>query len=298
MNWKLNMSGDRRVTLCNHNYSKEGIFHPNRVMEEYDLLLMQQGSWELWEEDKCFLLEEGMAFLFVPGRHHFSLKKCSPEMRNVFVHFTKAEGDGPEEIAEKTTENTAENTKVSDVPDASDTSDTTAESETSATILLDQLNDCRSNPRVERLMERIINCFWDERLDHREMRMRIYLEELLLELSDLQKKSSGKAGDRMIEQVLSEIRRHPETFFSPEELSRMCSVSVRTLSSRFKASTGQSVHQYQLHLKLAMAGDALSETPDRSLKDIAASFGFYDEFQFSRLFKREFGVSPSAWRKR
>ena len=291
MNWKLDLSGDRRVTLCNHNYSKEGIFHPNRVMEEYDLLLMQQGSWELWEEEECFLLEEGMAFLFVPGRHHYSLKKCSPEMRNVFVHFTKADGDGPEEEAEKKAsgeggEKAEENAEVSDSTDESNK------------ILLDQLNDCRSNPRIERLMERIINCFWDERMEKKDLWMRVYLDELLLELSDLRKKSSGKAGDRMIEQTLSEIRRHPETFFSPEELSRMCSVSVRTLSSRFKASTGQSVHQYQLHLKLAMAGDALLETPDRSLKDIAAGFGFYDEFQFSRLFKREFGVSPSVWRKR
>ena len=269
MNWKLDMSGDRRVTLCNHNYSKEGIYHPERVMEEYDLLFMRHGTWEVWEEDQRYFLEEGTALLFVPGRHHFSREKCSPEMRNLFVHFTALPGDGE------------------------------AEGEPGEqALLLDQFTDCRgSDHRAERLMERIINYFWDERLDHREMRMRLCLEELLLELSDLQQKSRGNAGDRMTEQVLSEIRRHPELFFSPEELAESCSVSVRTLSSRFKKATGQSVHQYQLHLKLAMARDALTETPDRSLRDIAASFGFYDEFQFSRLFKREFGVSPSVWRK-
>ena len=34
----LSMDRRRRVTLCNHNFSHEGILHPDRVMDEYDLL--------------------------------------------------------------------------------------------------------------------------------------------------------------------------------------------------------------------------------------------------------------------
>lgn len=301
MSWKLDMSGRRRVTLCNHNYSKEGIYHPDRVMEEYDLLFLQQGSWEVWEEDQRFSLEEGMALLFVPGRHHYSLKKCTPEMKNVFVHFTRLPGDGPgdgpgslkEVVLMQGDESVPGNAAVSAAEDADK-----KENDTDSVLILDQLTDCRAGDRrAERLMERIINCFWDERRANRDLWMQAYLEELLLELSDLRQKQNGNGADPMTERVLTMIRQHPEMFFSPEELAETCSVSVRTFSSRFKQATGQSVHQYQLHLKLAMARDALLENPNRSLKDLAAGFGFYDEFQFSRLFKREFGVSPSVWRK-
>ncbi len=42
--------GDRQVTLCNHNFSHEGVLHPDRVMDEYDLLYLQSGTWTICEE--------------------------------------------------------------------------------------------------------------------------------------------------------------------------------------------------------------------------------------------------------
>ena len=31
------------ITQCNYNYSPEGIYHPDRVMKEYDFLLLING---------------------------------------------------------------------------------------------------------------------------------------------------------------------------------------------------------------------------------------------------------------
>lgn len=40
----LSTKSRHQITTCNRNYSKEGIYHPDRILEEYDLLYLLQGS--------------------------------------------------------------------------------------------------------------------------------------------------------------------------------------------------------------------------------------------------------------
>jgi len=87
-----------------------------------------------------------------------------------------------------------------------------------------------------------------------------------------------------------------DRFYSASELADSYYVSVRTISGRFKKATGESVHQYQINLKLDMAYDELPFSPNRPIRDVAKSYGFYDEYQFSKLFKRRFGIAPSQRR--
>lgn len=252
----------REVTLCNHNYSHEGIYHPDRIMEEYDLLYMQKGIWNIWEEDTCYHLREHQVLLLEPGKHHYSLDKCSPEMRNVYVHFTILPGDG---IPEK------------------------------EKLCVNKQTDCSNNQKVYHLYEQIIEAFWSDNLPNRGYRTSVLLDQLLIELADIDR-ARYQSTDVLVSEIIHRFHCSPERFFSPQELADDYHVSLRTISGRFKKSTGQSIHQYQLQLKLNMAYDTLPLTPGRGLRDIAHSFGFYDEFQFSKLFKRQFGISPSERR--
>ncbi len=266
----LDASRRRQVTLCNYNYSKEGIYHPDRVMDEYDLLYMQQGSWEIWEDDVCFDVGPDCALLLVPGRHHYSTKKCSKDMRNVFIHFTALDGDSAP----------ATHAAPSDAPEI---------------LRLSHLTDCSASENVLRYIKRIIEHYWDNSIPGRQLKMQVLLDQLLIALADIHA-TKLHPRDAMISRIIRDFHTNPEKFYSPSELSDKYSVSLRTLSDRFKKATGTSVHRYQLNLKLAMAYDALPYNPQRSLHDIAHSYGFYDEFQFSKLFKRQYGISPSARR--
>ena len=120
-----------------------------------------------------------------------------------------------------------------------------------------KLTDCQNQTQVEGLFHQIIETYW---LASRDTQFRL---SALLDLLHA-------------------------------ELAGTFCTSVRTLSHRFKKATGTSIHRYQLSLKLNLAHEQLPLYPNRGLRDIALSFGFYDEFQFSRLFKRQFGYSPSA----
>lgn len=258
----LSTTARRKINSCNRNYSKEGIYHPNRVMKEYDLLYMLQGSWDIWEEDVCYHLKEHQVLLLEPGKHHYSLEKCTPEMKNLYLHFSVLPEDG---------------------------------SSSGDGLYVDKLTDCTNCHSILHFFEEIIETYWSDSNESKELRLSALLDLLLAELSDLQKTGQKKA-DVLITEIIHRFYCATDRFFSPEELAKDYQVSLRTISNRFKKATGQSIHQYQLRLKLDMAYDMLPSSPGRGLKDIALSFGFYDEFQFSRLFKRQFGISPSARR--
>jgi len=270
----LSMDKRRRVTLCNHNFSIEGVLHPDRVMDEYDLLFMQEGEWDILEEEpgdesqvNIYHLIPGSVLLLEPGKHHYSIEKCTPMMRNVYIHFAQEVGDGDTHSG-------------SDFPK----------------MTVPKLTQTADNKDIHHGFEKVIDAFWSHEDDRtKELRSSMYLESLLMKLSDIGKAEGGRA-DILVSEIIHRFHCEPERFLSPEELAQNYNVSVRTISGRFKTQTGMSIHQYQLQIKLQMAYDMLPISPGRSLHDIALSYGFYDEFQFSKLFKRRFGISPSERR--
>ena len=251
----------RRVCECNVNYSPEGIFHPDRVMEVYDLLYLTQGSWVIWEEEQSYPIRKGQILLLEPGRRHFSKEKCTPGMRKMYLHFERLDRDG------------------------------TGEGEG---LWLPKVFDCEGSREISRLFEQMLEAFWSGGRQQ-SLRTTALLELLLWELS-AEGEREKKNTDPLMREILQRFYSSPERFFSPEELAKDYGFSVRTISSRLRRYTGKSIHQYQMQMKLDMARSLLRQDQGRGLRDIAQSFGFYDEFQFSRLFKRQFGAPPSYFR--
>ena len=68
--------------------------------------------------------------------------------------------------------------------------------------------------------------------------------------------------------------------------------SVRTISSKFKENTGYSLHLWQMQQKCRMADELMKYDSTLTLKELAATFGFYDEYHFSKSFKKIMGRSP------
>ena len=101
----------------------------------------------------------------------------------------------------------------------------------------------------------------------------------------------------LIEPVIEQIRRHPETDLSLEEAARMTGRSPSTVSRLFKKITGRSFKQYQIWFRLQRAGTLLKTRPNSPVLEIAQAVGFDDPFYFSRLFHKHLGVSPSDYRK-
>ena len=80
------------------------------------------------------------------------------------------------------------------------------------------------------------------------------------------------------------------------ELAEAVGVHPVTLARGFRKAYGCSVGAYLRRLRVARAAQRLAET-DNPLAGIALEAGFADQSHFSNLFRRETGVSPSAFRR-
>jgi len=78
-----------------------------------------------------------------------------------------------------------------------------------------------------------------------------------------------------------------------EDIANQLNLDRRYLSRLFKSHTGQTVQEYLLHTRLEAALQHLKE--GCSVAQAAALCGYEDVSNFSRMFKRRYGVSPGHY---
>ena len=98
-----------------------------------------------------------------------------------------------------------------------------------------------------------------------------------------------------VEQVIAEIKKHPETWWTVEELARQCNWSVSQFRRNFMRHTGMLPKEYIEESKLRHSAELLLSS-SLTVREIALRFGYRDPFHFSRRFKHRFGVSPESYR--
>lgn len=102
--------------------------------------------------------------------------------------------------------------------------------------------------------------------------------------------------DEGIVEVQIWMEKHFSQNFSLKSLSELANMSSRNFSRRFKTAVGKSPFNYSLELKMKAAQDLLKNT-NLNLQDIADQLGFRDNAYFSRQFKKQNKVTPSAYRQ-
>lgn len=156
------------------------------------------------------------------------------------------------------------------------------------------LTECGKNEVVPRLMNELISVYYSSRPDRQRL-CAMLLAQLLNELAAISR-TIPPYNEEWIIRILRLFRSDDKRMFTLQELADISKLSVRTLSSKFRKITGQSPYQYQLNAKLDVAKQQLITT-NSSIQEIAANIGFCDAYQFSRMFKKHFGLSPSLYRK-
>lgn len=81
-----------------------------------------------------------------------------------------------------------------------------------------------------------------------------------------------------------------------DELAEVAAMSRSHLCHRFRESFGSSISEYVIRKRMSAAQRLLYEVELRP-GDIAEAVGYPDIYQFSKQFKKTFGVSPTQYRK-
>lgn len=126
-----------------------------------------------------------------------------------------------------------------------------------------------------------------------------YLELLFVMISRLQgKKTRTKSTFLMdeMDQAVAHFHSNYNRSISIEEYSREHGMSVSWFIRNFKDYTGSTPTQYLLSLRISNA-QSLLESTSCNVTEISEIVGYDNPLYFSRLFKKQCGVSPTEFRK-
>jgi AraC-like DNA-binding protein len=105
-----------------------------------------------------------------------------------------------------------------------------------------------------------------------------------------------ETSDPAISAALREIHEDPQRNWTVGLMSEAAGMPRTAFTRRFSAVVGQPPMSYLIGWRLARGAQLLRET-DAPLASIARQVGYSTEFAFSGAFRREYGLSPSRFRR-
>lgn len=95
--------------------------------------------------------------------------------------------------------------------------------------------------------------------------------------------------------VVDHVRENPRGDLSVETLARVAHFSPYHFHRVFTAVMGETVGTFVRRVRLERATQLMRAAPDRPLGEVALDSGFGSQSDFSRTFKRHYGMAPSQW---
>jgi AraC-like DNA-binding protein len=92
------------------------------------------------------------------------------------------------------------------------------------------------------------------------------------------------------------IRRNITRHYPIADLSRDFGINEFKLKQGFRQVFGNSIYDYQLKIRMEKARDLLG-TGRRQIKEIARFVGYKSASSFIAAFKKEYKLSPAAWKR-
>ncbi|MBP2242103.1 AraC-like DNA-binding protein [Cytobacillus eiseniae] len=100
----------------------------------------------------------------------------------------------------------------------------------------------------------------------------------------------------VISKAISFMKENYADEFSIAELAEMLQIERRRFSELFEQHTGLSPIQYLTEYRIRMARELL-RISQHSIAEIGELVGYQDNFYFSRVFKKQVGMSPLKYKK-
>ena len=136
------------------------------------------------------------------------------------------------------------------------------------------------------------------REDYEELAV-IYFQQLLVLIHRQLGQRPREKSQFLLEEIDSAIRYFHENYHTPisiEEYASSHHMSVSWFIRSFREYTGSTPAQYILSLRISNA-QALLDSTNYNITEIAEIVGYDNPLYFSRLFRKQSGMSPSAYRK-
>ena len=240
-----------------------------RTIPDHELVLIMAGRGQLTAEGKNSLLQAGHLLYFRPGLLH--TLRSDPAHPLVFhaLHFSY--------------------THVS----YSNGQWTTGQDDTMLPV--PTIQDCARSQHLDRLFC-AIGRYWSEPPVGNSLACRgLFLQLLHQVIAGSAERPAGSL--RAVAAILATRDTIDVQFASRlfvRELAGQAGLSVDYYTRLFRQTTGMTPQDYISHVRIAKARELLLD-PAVKVREVALRVGYPDEFFFSRMFKKQVGISPQAF---
>ncbi|MAU13305.1 MAG: AraC family transcriptional regulator [Anaerolineaceae bacterium] len=240
--------------------------HPTRVIESHELILVKEGTLNLWEEDQTFSLEAGQTLHLFPSRWHGGLGELPKNLQFYWIHF-----DVLGEIV--------------------------AKRKNKRTML--------EVPQVKRLhrpekLETLFRYFLDsqEAGDLGQDSANLLVSLMLTEVAKYAEPETGDSDkvSSLAMMVHNYIQMNYDSTISSGKIARELGYNSDYIGRIFRQIYGytitEAIHRRRVHRACRMLLDG-----DMTIEEIARACGFSDADYFRRIFRRYKHITPVAFRK-
>jgi AraC-like DNA-binding protein len=130
-----------------------------------------------------------------------------------------------------------------------------------------------------------------------QVRLGAIVLQLLAHIHSIETTSKTAVGDsELVQKVRTEMQRYIDTGVEVPEIARNVGVAYTHLLEVFRKYTGLTPYQYFLQMRILRAKELLQD-PNLSIKQVAATMQFENQYYFARLFKKKTGMTPTEWKR-
>ena len=126
-----------------------------------------------------------------------------------------------------------------------------------------------------------------------------YIMDMLIELTEAVRTHRLTFGDYSlpVQKVMEHVSLHLSNEITIDDLSKAANMSISNLSKVFKKETGKTISEYIAEKRCEKAASFLNDT-EYKIQDISSFVGYHDNNYFVKVFKKIYGLTPSAYRKK
>lgn len=239
-----------------------------RTLEHHELILITGGNGNIFIENKKHQAKEGMIF-YIPS---YVLQSIESDIKNplyfISVHFS---------YINVLFNDNKWNLKEENKP-----------------LKLGSIQQIKDYYHIHDIFRKLVDN-WYEKLPGYELSTKALLQQLIFEIYENEKRENHNYSVSLkVETIIKYMHENINSKLTLTELSDIVQLSPTYLSRSFKDNTGYTVIGFLNKIKIDKAKELISEG-NKKVKEVAKEVGFYDEFYFSRIFKKIEGMSPTEF---
>jgi AraC family transcriptional regulator, transcriptional activator for feuABC-ybbA operon len=259
------------IHYCNGKRIRELERYPRqitRVIQHHILAFVTGGKGSIMIENKRYQVKEGMLFYIRPNVRHSIEWSAEDPASFLTVHFSCGRVgfmDGKWSIKDE-----------------------------EEMFLLHSGQELKDFYYIEDIFYKTVDS-WNSKQPGYEFIANTMFQQLLIAIyQNINKLNQNHATSLKVGKIIEYMHQNINGRVNLTELSELVNMSATYLSRAFKETTGYSVIEYFNKIKIDKSKEILIEG-DKKVKEVAQELGFTDEFYFSRIFKKNEGVSPSEY---